>query len=190
MKFRVGKIGGSTLKDIIVKRGNKRKIGFYQLIADRIATPPDDEDPMERGLRLESEAIAHFEKETGKKVHQDLVVWVMEENPSVYVSPDGWVEEEEYAGVEVKCLSSARHIQALIEQKVPGEYEEQAVQYFIVNPKFERLYMVFFDPRLSVKQFHYLVIERSQYAELIDKYLEDELTALAEVDRIVNEWTF
>ena len=41
LKSREGRITGSKLKDIIVKRGTGKKKGYYQLIADKIATNPD-----------------------------------------------------------------------------------------------------------------------------------------------------
>ena len=66
---RRGKITGSALKDIIVKRGTGKKIGFYKLIAERLAIPDGtEESAMDRGTRLEIEALERFEKETGKTV--------------------------------------------------------------------------------------------------------------------------
>ena len=64
LNARAGKITGSKLKDLIVKRGTGEKKGFYQLIADRVAIAPDGENPMDRGTRLEEEAIERFVKET------------------------------------------------------------------------------------------------------------------------------
>ena len=54
MAAREGKITGSRLKDIIVKRGTGKKIGFYSLIAEKLGIPAEEgETPMERGSRLE-----------------------------------------------------------------------------------------------------------------------------------------
>ena len=60
MLARRGRITGSRLKDIHVKRGTNEKIGYYQIIAERIAQEAGDENPMERGHRLEEEAIEAF----------------------------------------------------------------------------------------------------------------------------------
>ena len=57
---RKGKVTGSRLKDLVVKRGNDEKIAFYEIIAERIAETPDDENPMERGTRLEEDALLVF----------------------------------------------------------------------------------------------------------------------------------
>jgi len=188
LNARRGKITGSRLKDIIVKRGNGRKIGFYELIAERIAIAADDENPMDRGTRLEEEAIKRFEKETGKKVDTSLVIWTRDDNESIAVSPDGSIGKTE--AVEAKCLSSARHIEAWLEKKVPSDYEEQAIQYFIVNEKLKTLHFAFYDNRIPAKDFFIITINREDVTEKIEEYLEYQEQVLEEVNRIVNELTF
>lgn len=185
---RRGKITGTRLKDIIVKRGTGKKIGFYELIAERLGVPADDESAMERGARLEGEAVLQFIEAAKKKVNTDLVLWTRDDNESIALSPDGYIGTSE--AVEAKCLSSARHIQALIEQKVPDEYEYQVLQYFIVNDNLKKLYFVFYDPRILVKPFFYLTVKRADVQEQVDECLAYERTTLAEVDKIVNELTF
>lgn len=188
MEARRGKIGGTRLKDVVTLRGNGRKIGFYELIAERIAVEPDDENPMERGNRLEQEALAFFEDETGKAVEDDLLIWEREDNPGIYVSPDGVIGETE--AVEVKCLSSARHIEAWITKEVPKEFNFQTLQYFIVNSKLKMLYLVFYDPRIPAKPFFFLTIKREEVQDDVDKYLEYQQKMLEEVDNYVAELTF
>lgn len=180
---RIGKITGSRLKDIIVKRGNGKKLGYYELIAERLAIAPDGENPMDRGTRLESEAMDMFIKETKKKVDTSLVIWAREDNGSIAISPDGFIGKKE--AVEVKCLSSARHIEAWLTQVVPDEYEMQAIQYFIVNDDLETLYLAFYDPRLPCKVFFYLTIKRKDLQEKIAEYLDYQRKTLAEIDEIV-----
>lgn len=184
---RRGKITGSRLKDIVVKRGTGKKIGYYELIAERLGIPADGEDSMERGTRLEPEAIALFEQETGKKVDTSLVIWTRDDNDSIAISPDGFIGKTE--AVEAKCLSSARHIEAYLTQEVPDEYEYQKLQYFVVNDKLKTLYFCFYDPRLLAKPFFYLTINRKDVQEQVDSILEYQRTTLAEVDEIVNKLT-
>lgn len=188
LEFRKGKIMGSVLGDIIVKRGTGKKIGFYKLIADRIASPATEENPMERGTRLEPEAVEKFRQVTGKKVNDDLIVWVSDQNPNIAISPDGVISDTE--ALEIKCLSSDKHIKAFIEKKIPDDYEEQAIQYFIVNEKLEKLYFAFYDPRLIARQFFFLEINREDIQEQIDTYLAYQLETLEEVERLVTELTF
>lgn len=185
---RRGKITGSRLKDIVVKRGTGYKQGFYELIAERLAVPADDENPMDRGTRLEEEAIARFVKETGKKVDTSLVIWVREDNESIAVSPDGIIGKTE--AVEAKCLSSATHIKAWLTKQVPDDYEMQKIQYFIVNDSLKKLHFVFYDPRIPCKDYFVLEISREDVQAEVDEYLAYETGILTEVDRVVNELTF
>ena len=186
---RRGKITGTRLKDIVVKRGTGKKIGYYELIAERLATEPEgDETPMERGTRLEAEAIERFIKETGAEVDTSLVLWTRDDNESIAVSPDGFIGETE--AVETKCLSSARHIEAFLTQQIPDEYEMQVVQYFIVNDKLEKLHFVFYDPRVPCKDYFEIVVTRSDIQESIDATLEYERAVLEEVNQIVVDLTF
>lgn len=184
IEARRGKITGTKLKDLIVKRGNGQKIGFYQLIADRLAIPDDGEmSALDRGVSLESEAIDKFKEETDKSLNTDLVLWVREDNENIAASPDAYTEDMKEA-VEVKCLNSARHIEALVTNKVPKDHEDQVLQYFIVNEKLEKLYLAFYDPRLLTKQFFFIEVERDE--EKVKAYLEQERKILKEVEKITN----
>lgn len=185
---RRGKITGSRLKDIVMKRGTGKKIGFYELIAERLGIPADDESPMERGSRLEPEAIARFEKETGKKVNTDLVIWTRDDEESIALSPDGFIGKTE--AVECKCLSSAKHIEAYLTQEIPSDYEFQVFQYFIVNDKLKTLYFCFYDPRILVKDFFYIEVKRADIEADIKDYLEYQRNVLKEVEEAVNKLTF
>ena len=186
LAYRVGRITGTKLKDLLVKRGSGRKRGFYQLIADKLgAVSPSDENPMERGARLEKDAVDLFAKRTKKKVNTDLVMWISEDDESIAYSPDGFIGKTE--AVEVKCLNSALHIETLLTKTVPSEYEEQVIQAFIVNTSLKTLYFVCYDPRLPVQEFFYLTITRKELAPKIKEYGEYERMALAEVEGIVRE---
>ena len=90
---------------------------------------------------------------------------------------------------EAKCLSSARHIEAWLTKKIPDEYEMQVIQYFIVNESLEKLYFVFFDPRMP-KDFFYFTVNRADVQEQVDDYLALERSVLAEITAIEKELTF
>lgn len=189
LEGRRGKITGSRLKDIVVKRGTGEKIGYYELIAERIAVQSDGENAMDRGHRLEEEAIEVFSKKTGLTIDTSLVIWERDDNRSIAISPDGFSGNN--IAVEVKCLSSARHIEAKLTGEYPKEYHEQIVQYFIVNDDLEILYFIMYDPRMP-ENLKLLTFEitRGQVEEEITslkKYQEDKLT---EINRIVAELTF
>lgn len=183
MLGRRGKITGSRLKDIVIKRGTGKKIGFYELIAERIGIEGDAERPMDRGTRLEEEALARFVEETGIKLDTSLVIWERDDASNIAISPDGF--KGETIAAEAKCLSAARHIEAYLTQKIPSDYEYQVLQYFIVNDKLKTLYFVFYDPRVLVKDFFYIEVKREDVQAEVDELLEYERQQLTEVDEIV-----
>jgi hypothetical protein len=49
LEARKCKITGSRLKDIVTLKGTGKKKGYYELIAERIALPSNEENPMDRG---------------------------------------------------------------------------------------------------------------------------------------------
>lgn len=186
---RRGKITGSRLKDIVVKRGTDEKIGFYEIIAERLAQPADDENAMERGTRLEDEAIQKFKEKTNLEIDTSLVIWESEDNSAIAISPDGFVGDD--IAVEVKCLSSAKHIEAIIIKQIPEEYEFQKLQYFIVNEKLQTLYFVMYDPRMPEHlQLHYFTVNRQDIQNEIETYTKYQKEKLAKIEQIINELTF
>lgn len=187
LQARRGRMTGSLIAIVFSKRDKKYLKGYYQLIADRVALPPSGENAMDRGIRLEDEALARFAKETGKKVNTDLVLCVRDDNENIANSPDGLIGKTE--AVEVKCLNSASHIEAYLTKKVPGEYQGQVLQYFIVNDSLKKLYFVFYDPRMP-KDFFYIEVKRKEVQKDVDVYLELERKLLDEVAQLESELTF
>ena len=187
LEARRGRITGTRLKDLIMKRSTKKKIGFYEIIAERVAIPPSNEFAMDRGKRLEEYAIERFEKETGKKVNSDLVIWYRDDEENIAISPDGYIGKTQ--AIECKCLSSARHLEAILTKEIPSEYEEQVLQYFIVNDKLRKLYFVFYDPRMPIDYFC-LTVNRKDIKEKVDEYLELEREVLKEIADIEKMLTF
>lgn len=184
---RRGKITGSRLGSVFSKRDKKPLKAYYEIIAERVAIPADEENVMDRGKRLEDVAIDLFEKETGKKVNRDLELWCRDDNENIAISPDGSIGDTE--ALEVKCLNSASHIEAWLTKDIPSEYEYQVLQYFIVNDKLEKLYFCFYDSRMP-KDFFYFEVVRLNVQEKINEYLALQQTALAEIEDICNKLTF
>lgn len=173
-------------------QNSPRKIGFYKLIAERLATPDGWADPMERGSALESEAIELFAKLNKKEVVTDQVIWVREDNENIAISPDGYMGDGFIVdeAVEIKCLSSEKHLQAIIENKLPEEYEFQVLQYFIVNDDLETLYFFMYDPRLPDTCNHKCFkITRAEKQEEVDLYLAQQKKILEQVEKYINQFT-
>jgi len=192
IELRKGKITGSKLKDIVVKRGSSKKIGFYQLIADIVADEPDFQDPLERGHELEPEAIELFEKEKGLKIDR-VGMCISEFNENIAVSPDGLIKDSKGVynrAVEVKCLSSARHLKAYFEQKIPSEFIDQACQYFIVNDDLQVLDFVFYDPRVHNLKMFVVSVTRIQLEKTIYLLKEYQENVLTEVQECIEKLSF
>ena len=187
LEARKGRITGTRLKDLVLKRSKKPKLGFYEIIAERIAIPATQESMMDRGHRLEEDAIERFRIEAKKKVNSDLVIWQRDDDENIAISPDGAIGKTE--AVEVKCLSSARHIEAWLTREIPSEFEYQVLQYFIVNESLRKLYFVFYDPSMP-KDLFWIEVLRSEVKEEIKRYLELEREVLKKVDEIENKLTF
>jgi putative phage-type endonuclease len=190
LECRKGKITGSKLKDIIVKRGTKKKLGYYELLADRLAIQEPYEDPMERGSRLEDEALEVFSREYGKTIER-VGLCVADDNPDIALSPDGLITQNgKYTeAVEVKCLGSAKHLQAHFEQEIPAYHYLQAVHYFVVIEELETLYFVLYDNRIGILPLVVLELKRAdiekdiefakEYAERTLREVDEDLTRLA-----------
>ncbi|MDE2022433.1 MAG: YqaJ viral recombinase family protein [Patescibacteria group bacterium] len=193
LEARRGRVTGTRLKDLITK--GKPKKGFYEIIAERVAIPAGEENAMDRGTRLEDDAIQRFMLETGKKVNTDLVILSREDDPNICISPDGYIETGKgkkkaiTEAVECKCLNSAAHIEAWLTKEIPSEYEYQALQYFIVNDKLQTLYFCFYDPRMP-KDFFYIEIKRKDIQEDVDMYLVLERETLEKIAEIEKQLTF
>lgn len=172
-----------------------KKKGYYELIAERLSVTEEEfdgfipnETPMDRGTRLEKHAIERFRNETGKKVDESLVVWSRDDNSDIIVSPDGIIiETNDTEAVEVKCLSSASHIEAWITQEIPEEYQAQKIQYFIANENLQKLYFTFYDPRIPAKDFFIIEVNRKDIEGEIEVYHEFQKNILLQVNTIVNK---
>lgn len=191
MSERLTKITGSRLKDIVVLRGTNEKVGFWQLVAERLARPRDKgEKVMDRGHELEIVAVDLCSKELKKELITDLVLWESDDNSSIAISPDAFTKDLTEA-VEAKCLNSAEHIQCYYEKHWPEEYKFQVYQYFIVNDKLQTLHFIMYDPSVIEKcQYIRFVINREDIVEEIEKYKQYQIDKLEKVSEIVNSISF
>lgn len=183
--LRKGKITGTTLK-AIMGTPKARQDAIYEIIAERlivgVESEGDYENPMDRGSRLEPDAIAMFELETGKEVER---VGFAEDdtNPFIANSPDGLIGEDE--AVEAKCMGGKNHVKMWLTNKVPDEYEWQVVQYFVVNEKLQKLYFVGYNPDIPVHPLHIIEVTREEATENIQKAKIAQEEFLGEVNEIL-----
>jgi hypothetical protein len=182
-QLREGKLTGTKIGSIYAKSRKADEVfdysthlmGFYELLAERLTDSDDLSSGIERGTELESEALRVASDELGIDfVHGN--VWELDENH--IESPDGYTEDLKIA-IEIKCLASSRHIQAIYEDRPPTEYATEYANYFLVNPKLEMLVVFLYDPRFMNQNL------RSHYWFLYRKDLESEIKALKQVKKLV-----
>ena len=190
MSFREGKRTGTTIGKIFAKSRktgemydtDKPLITFYQKVAERLAEGTGDDDGLEssreRGKDLEEEAITEAEQKLGLQLIRGNVWQADDENH--IESPDAYTKDLKTA-VEVKCLSSARHIQAIVENKPPVEYYAEYLNYFLVNDKLKTLYVFLYDPRF------YLEHLRTKAFKLERKDMEYEIERMRDIDSYAEE---
>lgn len=100
---------------------NKRlkvSIDFWKFLAETMAEQPDNENPMERGHRLEPENIRLTLQQLGYKQEDcitDCGIWESDEDPRIACSPDAYENSDNPTwAIECKSLGSAYHLQAAI----------------------------------------------------------------------------
>lgn len=181
-------------KAILASNADK-KLEFYSIMADKLCTAPDDEERMDRGHRLEDAAAERFTKDFKKKL-EVVGCCTSDVDPRIINSPDRLVKPKKPGiyteAVEIKCLSPARHLQAIVEGVVPDEFFTQKVQYFVVNEKLETLYFVFYDDRFKYKnlQLHVIKVTRKELGDWPDIMLRYQITQLKDMDAIIERLAF
>lgn len=195
MSFREGKRTGTSIGKIFAKSRKtgeiydteKPLITFYQKVAERLAEGTGDDDGLdssrERGKDLEEEAISEAEQKLGLKLIRGNV-WQSSDDENHIESPDAYTKDLKTA-VEIKCLSSARHIQAICENKPPMEYMAEYLNYFLVNEKLKKLYVFLYDPRFLLEhlRWHAFEIRRDDAAYSIERMRDID----AEAERLISE---
>lgn len=185
-QLRKGKITGTTLKAIMGTPAAK-KSAIYELIAERLTVGvkgDDYENAMDRGTRLEPDAIAMFELETDKRVER-VGFCENDDDATIANSPDGLMGDEE--AVEVKCPMGKNYVEIWFENQIPKEYHWQIVQYFVVGPKLKKLYFVAYNPDIPTHKMHIIEVTREELAEDIDKAREMQNEVIAEVNSALKE---
>lgn len=182
---KIGKVFAKSRDDEEMFDTSKPLLGFYELLAERLTDADDLSSGIERGHELEAEALARASEELGIDfVHGN--VWELDENH--IESPDGYSEDLTEA-IEIKCLSSARHIMAIHKNQYPTEYMSEYINYFIVNDKLKRLFVYLYDPRFIDDKFRSAVwvIEREDIQYRIERMNEVKKEVLNQLDKAIKQ---
>ena len=211
---RRGKVMGSKAKGVRRQSRDpeKRYQTFWDILAEKLAIPADGENPMDRGHRVEPDALKAASEILGLPFDDDAGMWISDLDDDIGVSPDGAEPVEGDAlptyAAEVKSLSSGNHLRFVLEDRrarkkptyrpidsVPNEekhfFRDQVIQYFVVNEKLETLYFVLYDDRIVLDHLVTYIIEINR-ADIVDR-IEDntnmQFEALMQINKLVKELT-
>lgn len=183
-------ITGTVVKGIM-GTPRARKEAFYEMIANRLTTGVDsdeeNENAMARGTRLEPDAIAEFELETGKTVER-VGFCQSEDNEAMAQSPDGYIKDtNDTEAIEAKCMGGKNHVKLWFENQIPDEYEWQVIQYFVVNDDLQVVYFVGYNPNIPVHPLHIIKVKREEVESKIEESKIAQKAFLEEVNNKLKE---
>lgn len=173
-ELRKGRITGTRLKEVMGRDSSKL---IYEMIAEKY----EDKNiyqtsDMAEGVLKEPWAIDKYEEETGQKV---TAVGFITIGDNLGLSPDGLVGKKK--AVEVKCPSLAKHIEYVVNDKIPSEYKWQVVHYFVVIDELEELDFITYHPKFPLKEMHIVNVKRTDFEE-------DILDAKEEINNFLEKY--
>lgn len=194
LKARIAMITGTRLSEVL-GTPKARKTLIYELIAEELTnTFPDAyvSPSMERGNIEEPFAVREYEKRRGVKTHK--IGFIKGENGYTGLSPDRLIKKGKVfiGGVEIKNPDSSTQIKYLVSKKIPPEYEDQVLHYFLIIPTLEYVDFASYDARIQVEplKMHLVRVTREELSERI-AFAEDQLVAFrSEWVKTLEELTF
>lgn len=107
----------------------KVSIDFWKFLAETMAEQPTNENPMERGHRLEPENILLTLQQLGYQQEDcvtDCGIWESDKDPRIACSPDAYQASTNPTwAIECKSLGSAYHLQTVIPWMVHSQLIRQ-----------------------------------------------------------------
>jgi len=148
--IRIGKFGASKAAELLMSPStngynNLINLKVYQKLTGETPNDLYQNDWMERGTELESEARQTFEYLTFTKVSQ---IGYIERDEWTGCSPDGLINPDGL--LQIKCPKYSVHIDYLLSNKIPDNYYKQCQYELMIT---ERKYNIFFSYHPKLKPF-------------------------------------
>lgn len=186
---RLGKVTASRVADVVATTksgyGASRANYAAELVAERLTGVPTEgytNAAMQRGKDLEPEARNAYAFYGECSVEEVGFI----QHPSIAMSgasPDGHVGTD--GSVEIKCLSTANHLEILLDGSVPGKYLKQ-IQWQLACSGRKWCDFACYDPRMP--EAMRLFVQRIPRNDTAIAELEKEVRLfLGEIDRKVAE---
>lgn len=187
---RLGKVTASKVADVIARTksgwGASRANYTAQLVVERLTGQPTEtytNSAMQHGIDTEPEARIAYEFYRSVEVKQVAFI----NHPDISMSgasPDGLVADGEGL-VEIKCPSSATHIETLLGGKIPDKYVVQ-MQWQMACSGALWCDWASYDPRMP-EELRLFVHRVERDNERIKRLEKDVTDFLAEVDAKVEK---
>jgi len=126
---------------------------------------------MKRGNDLEPTARKMYIEKTGIDI-EEVGFCISIENDYIGLSPDGFTKNRTGA-IEIKCPSTKKHVQNIRMDKIPSEYKDQIIMYFLINEKLEWLDFVSYDDRFTAKPIWIKKVIREELEDEIKQASDD-----------------
>jgi len=137
----------------------------------------------EWGHEHEDQARAFFELENGVDVTVPAFIY-RDKEKRFGISPDGLITGTKI-GLELKCpFTSKVFVEFATCDKIKKEYIEQC-QYSMWVTGYEGWYFANYDPRITTKKLHWVLINRDQ--AFMDKYDEAEKNFIRDMDSMLGK---
>lgn len=186
LHLKKGKISG-TQAEGIMGTPRARLTAMYDILGERlrVGVPEEYESPIDRGNRLEPEAAAAYEMETGLSTS---TVGFCQKDDSDHIgnSPDRMVGDN--GALEIKCPEHKNHMKYVIEKKIPDDYYWQVVQYFVVNEKLEWLDFMSYNPDIPACPIFLIRVTRAELEKDIAELEAKEKVFLDEVNTLLEQF--
>lgn len=135
------------------------------------------------GHEHEDQARAFFELEHGVDVTVPAFIY-RDKEKRFGISPDGLITGTKI-GLELKCpFTSKVFVEFATCDKIKKEYIEQC-QYSMWVTGYEGWYFANYDPRITTKKLHWVLIKRDQ--AFMDKYDEAEVNFIRDMDSMLGK---
>jgi len=185
-----------------------QKKEYYRLLAEKLGYSDDlEEDPRDRGHRLEPEAAEKISEKTGLKLievgfckredYEGIALspdrFVVENTAVIEVDDDGIVTNTDVlrflGGVEIKSPGVVNHLEIWKTNKVPAEYWWQVIQYFVVA---DVDYVIFasYNPLVKEYPLHLIKINKEDVLADITESFDNQVNVIKHLEKDVLSLTF
>lgn len=181
---------------------------YYRLLAEKLGYFDNlEEDPRDRGHRLEEEAAQVAAKRLGVIPYETGFI-VRDDYPEIGLSPDRIIPSENAivdvndegivtsisngkieAAMEIKSPGVPNHLEICMTNVVPSGYWDQVIQYFVVG-EVDRVHFISYNPLVIEKPIHIITIERKDVEKEIKESLYRQIETVKHLREDVTSLTF